>query len=106
MDAALALPRCTQRPKLGETLRFFGLLSGAEVEIALGRQVNEGGRLGTFAQRLQHWVALTYVLHNLNRSLGLPDGYPFLLAPPVDVGAPWRVVARYEPARAVRVLVP
>ncbi|MDQ1348661.1 MAG: hypothetical protein QG573_2037 [Acidobacteriota bacterium] len=47
MDAALALPRCTQRPKLGETLRFFGLLSGAEVEIALGRQVNEGGRLGT-----------------------------------------------------------
>ena len=28
MDAALALPRCTQRPKLGETLRFFGLLSG------------------------------------------------------------------------------
>ena len=43
----------------------------------------QGGRLGTFAQRLQHWVALTYVLHNLNRSLGLPDGYPFLLAPPV-----------------------
>ena len=30
----------------------------------------------------------------------------FLLAPPADDGAPWRVVARYEPSRAVRVLVP
>ncbi len=42
-----SVPHFTKRPKLGETLRFFGLLSGAEVEIALGRQVNEGGRLGT-----------------------------------------------------------
>ena len=47
MEAVLVMPRFTQRPKLGETLRFFGLLSGAEVEIALSRQVNEGGRLGT-----------------------------------------------------------
>ena len=30
----------------------------------------------------------------------------FLLAPPADEGAPWRVVARYEPSRAVRVLAP
>lgn len=30
----------------------------------------------------------------------------FLLAPPDDDEGPWRVVARYEPARAVRVLVP
>jgi hypothetical protein len=30
----------------------------------------------------------------------------FLLAPPVDDGKPWRVVARYEPSRAVRVVVP
>ncbi len=47
MDAAFAVPQFTKRPKLGETLRFFGLLSGAEVEIALSRQTNEGGRLGT-----------------------------------------------------------
>ena len=32
---------------------------------------------------LQHWFALTYVLNNLNRSLGLPDAYPFLLSTPV-----------------------
>ena len=30
----------------------------------------------------------------------------FLLAPPAADGAPWRVVARYEPSRAVRALVP
>src|SRR5262249_23965097 len=30
----------------------------------------QGGRLGAFAERLPHWVALTYVLNNLNRSLG------------------------------------
>ena len=30
----------------------------------------------------------------------------FLLAPPAEDGEPWRVVARYEPSRAVRVLVP
>jgi hypothetical protein len=30
----------------------------------------------------------------------------FLLAPPATDGVPWRVVARYEPTRAVRVLVP
>lgn len=47
MDLMSSVPHFTKRPKLGETLRFFGLLSGAEVEIALSRQVNEGGRLGT-----------------------------------------------------------
>jgi hypothetical protein len=27
------------------------------------------------------WFPLTYVLNNLNRSLGLADGYPFVLSP-------------------------
>ena len=28
------------------------------------------------------WYPLTYVLNNLNRGLGLPDGYPFVLSAP------------------------
>jgi hypothetical protein len=28
------------------------------------------------------WFPITYVLNNLNRALGLPDGYPFVLPPP------------------------
>jgi len=42
-----------------------------------------GGRLGAFEAMLQHWFSLTSVLNNLNRSLGLPDAYPFLLSTPV-----------------------
>jgi hypothetical protein len=36
-----------------------------------------------FAQMVQDWYALTFVLNNLNRGLGLPDGYPFVLSDPV-----------------------
>jgi hypothetical protein len=32
---------------------------------------------------IKNWFALTYVLNNLNRGLGLPDGYPFVLSPAV-----------------------
>lgn len=36
-----------------------------------------------FDTLIREWLALTYVLNNLNRSLGLGDGYPFVLAEPV-----------------------
>jgi hypothetical protein len=32
---------------------------------------------------IDDWFPLTYVLNNLNRGLGLPDGYPFVLSAPV-----------------------
>jgi hypothetical protein len=35
-----------------------------------------------FEKSLSDWHALTYVLNNLNRGLGLPDGYPFVLSVP------------------------
>jgi hypothetical protein len=31
---------------------------------------------------IDSWFPLTYVLNNLNRGLGLPDGYPFVLSTP------------------------
>ena len=38
-----------------------------------------------FDQMIDDWFPLTYVLNNLNRGIGLPDGYPFVLsAPAVD----------------------
>ncbi len=37
----------------------------------------------TFDNLMNRWFPLTYVLNSLNRSLGMPDGYPFALAPPV-----------------------
>ena len=36
-----------------------------------------------FDQMIEKWFPLTYVLNNLNRSMGLPDGYPFVLSTPV-----------------------
>ena len=37
-------------------------------------------RMVPFDTLIEHWLQLTYVLNNLNRSLGLPDGYPFVLS--------------------------
>jgi hypothetical protein len=36
-----------------------------------------------FEAMIDSWYALTYVLNNLNRGLGLQDGYPFVLSSPV-----------------------
>jgi hypothetical protein len=35
-----------------------------------------------FDRLVESWFPLTYVLNNLNRALGLPDGYPFVLSEP------------------------
>jgi hypothetical protein len=43
----------------------------------------QGGSLSSFERLIDDWFPLTYVLNNLNRSLGLPDGYPFVLSPAV-----------------------
>jgi hypothetical protein len=34
-----------------------------------------------FDDLIADWLALTYVLNNLNRGMGLPDAYPFVLPP-------------------------
>ena len=35
-----------------------------------------------FDRLIDSWFPLIYVLNNLNRGLGLPDAYPFVLSPP------------------------
>jgi len=37
-------------------------------------------RIGCFDRLVSDWTALTYVLNNLTRGLGLPDAYPFVLS--------------------------
>ena len=34
----------------------------------------------SFEELMDSWFPLTYLLNNLNRGLGLPDGYPFILS--------------------------
>ena len=43
---------------------------------------------------IDSWFPLTYVLNNLNRGMGLPDGYPFVLSRSGDRQAPLR--ARHD----------
>jgi hypothetical protein len=40
----------------------------------------EGAPPASFDRMIKNWFALTYVLNNLNRGLGFPDGYPFVLS--------------------------
>ncbi len=42
----------------------------------------EGSRPASFERMIEAWFPLTYLLNNLNRGLGLPDGYPFVLSTP------------------------
>ena len=37
----------------------------------------------TFAELMAHWLELTYALNQINRSMGQPDLYPFVVAPRV-----------------------
>ncbi len=38
---------------------------------------------GSFDRMMDAWFPLTYVINNLNRGLGLADGYPFVLSTPM-----------------------
>jgi hypothetical protein len=44
---------------------------------------NRPQRIAAFDHLMSDWFALTYVLNSLNRSIGMPDAYPFTLSTPV-----------------------
>lgn len=53
-------------------------------EPAMSAPVNPlAPRAPDFDRMVGQWSSLTYVLNNLNRGLGLPDSYPFVLSGPV-----------------------
>jgi hypothetical protein len=62
----------------------------------------------SFDNLMKRWFPLTYALNSLNRSLGMPDGYPFTLAAPVveKLRLVHRVIAAQsaavEPAQAAQ----
>ena len=39
-------------------------------------------RFAAFDVLIENWFPTTYVLNNLNRGMGVPDAYPFVLSPP------------------------
>jgi hypothetical protein len=60
----------------------FGLSLKAEVSAGAGEVVTlTTVDDDTFDRAIQAWVPLTYAINSLNRSLGLPDWYPFTMPP-------------------------
>lgn len=52
-------------------------------EPSLQRVPSAGGNAAvSFERLLESWFPVTYAINNLNRSLGVADGYPFVLADP------------------------
>jgi hypothetical protein len=47
--------------------------------VSLRPRRSDEPRLGDL---LESWMAVTYLLNNVNRGMGLPDGYPFVLPTP------------------------
>lgn len=45
-------------------------------------QLPEPEKAASFDDLIASWLPVTYVINNLNRGLGLPDGYPFILPQP------------------------
>ena len=52
-------------------------------EPAVSQAMLKQSAAGSFDRMLDAWFPLTYVINNLNRGLGLPDGYPFVLSMPM-----------------------
>lgn len=61
-------------------VRLRPLRSGDPVLTRIPDPVDEDPH--SFDELVANWLPLTYVLNNLNRGLGLPDGYPFVLSTP------------------------
>ena len=67
-----------------ETVQACGMaLTPARPDDPSLAQGAHSGAAESFDQMLERWFPLSYVLNNLHRSLGMPDGYQFSLAAPV-----------------------
>ncbi|MBV8814162.1 MAG: putative zinc-binding peptidase [Verrucomicrobia bacterium] len=61
------------------------LETAASARVSLAPQASKPAltitAIGSFEQMAESWLPLTYLLNNLNRSLGFQDAYPFVLSP-------------------------
>jgi hypothetical protein len=61
--------------------RFRVAPRGGEDDPMTSRPDFDPYRAGSVEQLIEQWLPLTYAVNNLNRSMGQPDLYPFVLAP-------------------------
>lgn len=95
-----------------ETAAAYGLKLAPDVDDtgALAAEITfDAYRVRNIATLVDNWVPLASLLNNLNRSMGLPDAYPFVLTPAVidKLGYVQRVIGsagagKLEPGRGTR----
>jgi hypothetical protein len=66
-----------------ETAAGFGLVVASEVPRGVAARVHFDPYKADMDQLIKLWIPLTFAANSLNRSMGLPDLYPFVLNPPV-----------------------
>lgn len=77
------------RTLLGHFRHEIGPYFGLEVHPRVGEgrglhtRIGFGPRPVPFDQIIRAWLPLTFALNSLNRSIGQPDAYPFILSAPV-----------------------
>jgi hypothetical protein len=58
----------------------LSLRPGDPTEPKIKSSTLKQGDAGSFDRMIEGWFPLTYMINNLNRGLGLQDGYPFVLS--------------------------
>ncbi len=88
-----------------ETAGAFGLRVRPRVALGadLATVVDLDPHMATMDRIINSWLPLTFAVNSINRSMGLPDLYPFVLAPPAIVKLSfvhdciWKAGGRQDP---------
>jgi hypothetical protein len=64
-----------------ETAGSFGLTVAPKASKGLAARINFDPHRADMAQLVDAWIPLTFAANSMNRSMGLPDLYPFVLSP-------------------------
>jgi hypothetical protein len=66
-----------------ETAGSFGLVVAPKASKALGANIDFDPYKADTDRLVDAWIPLTFAANSMNRSMGMPDLYPFMLSPPV-----------------------
>ena len=66
-----------------ETAASFGLVVAPKMSKGLATCIDFDAHRADMERLIEAWIPLTFAVNSMNRSMGLPDLYPFVLSPPV-----------------------
>lgn len=66
-----------------ETANAFGLVVRPKLSKAMAARIDFDPLQAPLDRIIENWLPLTFAVNSINRSMGVPDLYPFVLSPPV-----------------------